>query len=236
MLVKRLLKSATGLFLVLGGWSCLATAARADYLAYQVNVTIPTNAGYPYSGALNFEYNPNSPSAALSTATVYSFVSNPSNALGGLVGGPTFSYIGNVSGDLSTPPNTITMTNNGGATNSVLQGFTFNSGGTFHFDVDFSAQSDTLFVLQFTDSNGNTSLGSNVVVPGYGYNSTTGDVLDIQFSSTGAPTITSYDPNVTVSPLTATAVPEPTTWTLMLLSVGGLGAHYCWRRRSYAAI
>jgi len=139
--------------------------------------------------------------------------------------------------NVSAPPpgdtsNYYTVLTNGSATltsTKGLQHFSFYLGSpdTFNF-MTFTTVSGASFTLAgaeiwgaATGDNGNQSWGRRV-----SYNFGADAVKSIQFTSTG----NSFE----FDSLAGTAVPEPTTWALMIMGFGSVGAMVRRRRTAYA--
>ena len=173
------------------------------------SVSVNTSSLSGQSGYLDFQFNPGDSSAQAATASVTLF-----QTVNGILAQPA-SLTGDAAGSL---PGTLTL-NNGTVYNDAFQGFTF--GNSFGFNLTLSGPA--------IDTPGGTT-GSAFAVSLYAADGFTpllttdpnGSVATIDLNPNGTASIytfaqspTDNTPVATVTELTA--VPEPSTLTLVLL-------------------
>lgn len=197
--------------------SLLSTEAQGDVI-YMVtaNTSSPTSI-QGTQGYIDFQFNAGSSGSQSAVAKVSGFSSDGTLS--------SASSDGSGSGDLSVPPNILTITNNpNNALNDVLQGFTF--GTTLSFLVDFSGPALTspgtdgsAFSVTFYDSGFNTLLST----------ASSGAVATIAINAdTSFSTTTSSTDAISITPYGA-PVPEPAS--IVLLVAGALGVRAAGGRR-----
>jgi hypothetical protein len=207
----------------LGLWLGAATAARAEFVTYHVDVNTSALSGQ--SGSLDFQLNPGAGSAQAATATVTQFLSAGGSPA------PSASLSGDATGLL---PGTLTL-GNSTAFNDVFQGFTFGSG--FSFDLSLSGAAldhpggtfGSSFALSLYNAAGDTPLLTT---------DPNGSVLTVNLSAAGATSVQTFSQSLTSSTPAAhvgpvTNLPEPSSLLLLAAAIPGwLIALPHWRRRA----
>ena len=193
--------------------------ARADLI---FNVSVDTSTLGSQNGYLDFQFNPGDSSAEAATATVTLF-----HTAGGILAQPAF-LTGDAAGSL---PGTLTF-DNGTVYNDAFQGFTY--GTSFSFTLTLSGPA--------VDFPGGTA-GSAFAVSLYAADGITpllttdpnGSVATVDLNATGSASIYTFPQsptdNTPAASVTASAVPEPTTATLTLISLLTVGLISLYRKR-----
>ncbi len=185
-------------------------SAHADL---SFSLSVDTSSLSTQSGYLDFQFNPGDSSAEAATATVTLF-----QTMGGILAQPA-SLTGDATGSL---PGTLTL-DNGTVYNDVFQGFTF--GSSIGFDLTLSGpaiaspggNTGTAFAVSLYAADGFTPLLTT---------DPNGSVATIDLNPNGTAAVYTFaqspTDNTSVATVTAatgvTAVPEPSTLTVVLLS------------------
>jgi len=178
-------------------------AARADLT---LSLSVDTSSLNGQSGYLDIQFNPGDSSAEADTATVTNF-----QTIGGILAQPPI-LTGDASGSL---PGTLTLVN-GTAYNDVFQGFTY--GSSFGFNLTLSGPA--------IDSPGGT-VGSAFALSLYAADGITpllttdpnGSVSTVYLNANGTASAETFpqSPTDNTPAASVTAVPEPSTLTMVLL-------------------
>jgi hypothetical protein len=186
---------------------CLASAASAAPIIYDVSVDTSSISGTP--GSLDFNFNPGPLVTQSASLQILDFTSD-----GTLAGSPMLT--GDVAGTL---PATLTF-DNGAGFNDYFEGFTY--GSTLSFQV-------RLYGPALTSPDGTSTSGSTFAfsmfsdaagtMPALTTDATDGFAFTVDVNLDGTTTVSNFSAQTTVAPATP-AVPDPGTLPLMAAGIG----------------
>lgn len=197
-------------FLILALLLGAVASAMADGVSYDVTVNTPSIVGT--AGSLDFQFNPGPLVTQTADVQILGFTSD--GALGAST--PT----GDVTGTL---PGTV-LFDNGTGYNDYFTGFTY--GNTISFVVN-------LFGPAVTSPDGTSTSGSEFAfsmfsdsagtIPVLTTDSVNGFALAGNINLDGTTTLTNFSSDLTVTPVSVVATPEPGTILLLFSGLAGLG-------------
>jgi hypothetical protein len=203
---------------------CVVSLASAEPITY--DVTVDTSSISGTAGSLDFNFNPGPLVTQSASLQILGFASDGSldNCAANVQG---FCATGDVAGQL---PATVTF-DNGTGFNDYFDDFTF--GSTLSFQVSLygpalsapdgvSASGSTFAFSMFSDAAG--------TVPAITTDTTDGFAFALDVNLDGTTTVNNFSSETNVTSATS-AVPEPSSLSLIALALGIVVAFQLWRRQ-----